>query len=344
MNAEPASSPTLDQAFLDGFLRPPPGATRVPPFDRGWLTEDGKRRAFLDYLGGEEEAPVNWSESLEELHAGARAHFLDAWTRRAVLARLGPLGPPLTWLDIGCSTGHLLEDLERKAPHATLIGVDAIASGLNKAHAVLPQALLLRADVCALPISDASVDVVVSANVLEHVRGDEQALAEIARILRPGARAVIVVPLDPSSYNYFDRALGHERRYARGELARKAKQAGLEMREEVCLGGPLYPAFWLGKRYYQRRYGHLEGEALQRRVSAEVEDFGRSVVGSIACRCEEALLNWGVRLPFGIRGLTVLARPREQRTQLAGAQPQHREAAAPAMPAAASRPASRAAH
>jgi SAM-dependent methyltransferase len=260
-----------------------------------------------------------------------------------MLTRLGSRGASVTWLDIGCSTGHLLEDLERQAPHATLVGVDAIASGLQKAHAALPQALLLRADVCALPISDASVDVVLSANVLEHVRADERALAEMARILRPGARAVIVVPLDPGSYNYFDRALGHERRYARGELARKAKRAGLELQEEICLGGPLYPVFWLGKRYYQRRYGHLEGEALQRRVSVEVEDFGRSTFGNAACRCEEALLNWGVRLPFGIRGLTVLVRPRERRAQLASARPEQRETAAPTMPAAVSRPASRAA-
>ena len=40
-----------------------------------------------------------------------------------------------------------------------------------------------------------------------------------ARILRPGARAVIVVPAGPGTYDYYDRFLGHERRYARGELA-----------------------------------------------------------------------------------------------------------------------------
>src|ERR1700749_327696 len=83
---------TAGSRFADPCLRPPPGATRVPPFDRGWATAAGERDAFLNYLeGGEEEAPVNWSESREELHDRARAHFVDAWTRRAILARLGPL-------------------------------------------------------------------------------------------------------------------------------------------------------------------------------------------------------------------------------------------------------------
>jgi SAM-dependent methyltransferase len=311
------SGTAASRSFADRCLRPPPGATRVPLFDRGWLSEGGERQAFLNYLEGGEEAAVNWSQSLEELHERASAHFMDAWTRRAILARLGPLAPRPTLIDIGCSTGYLLEDLSRSHPQATLVGVDPIVSGLSKAHTVLPEALLLRADVCALPLEDASVDAVVSANVLEHVYDDKGALAEVFRILRPGARAAIVIPLDPGSYNYFDQVLGHERRYARGELARKARSVGLEVCEDICLGAPLYPAFWIGKRYYQRRYGHLDQEALERRVEIEVEDVSRSLVGRLACRVEEALLNHGVRLPFGIRGLTVLRRPPEQPTAAA---------------------------
>jgi SAM-dependent methyltransferase len=157
-------------------------------------------------------------------------------------------------------------------------------------------------------VGDASVDAVLSANVLEHVADDECALAEISRILRPGGRAVIVIPLDPSSYNYFDRVLGHERRYARGELARKGERAGLHVLEEVSLGGLLYPAFWLVKRYNQKRYGHLQTQALEGRVAKEIEATSNSSMGRLACRVEEVLQERGVRFPFGIRGLTVFER------------------------------------
>lgn len=247
---------------------------------------------------------------LERLHEElSRTHCLDVWTRRAMLERLGALAQGASVIDIGCASGYLLQDIHRSAPHVTLIGLDLLDSGLRKAHAAIPQARLLQADACAVPLADASVDAVVSANLLEHVSDDVGALAEIRRLLRPGARAVIVVPLGPGNYDYYDRFVGHERRYARGELARKARSAGLQVLEDVCLGALLYPAFWLVKQRNRRRHGQLRGEALERRAVRDVERTEDSAVGRSACRLEEGLLRRGVRLPFGIRGLTVLASP-----------------------------------
>lgn len=256
------------------------------------------------------EHTVNWSEDLEALHEqSSRTHFIDVWTRRAILARMGRLPAEPTVVDAGCSTGHLLKDLRRAIPDASLIGVDLVAGGLRKAHENVPDAELLQADVCALPLMDASVDLVMSANLLEHVPDDGLALAEIFRILRPGARALIVVPVGPGNYDYYDRFLGHERRYAREELARKADAAGFEVFEDIHLGGLLYPAFWAVKQRNRRRYEHLAGGALQARVSEDIGDTGDSALGRFACRVEERLLARGVKLPFGIRGLTVLGHP-----------------------------------
>ena len=255
--------------------------------------------------------PVNWSDDLEELHEeSSDTHFIDVWTRRAMLARLGPLPRRPTVVDIGCSTGYLLRDVRSALPGASLIGVDLVAAGLRKAHENVPDARLLQADACALPLDDASVDAAVSANLLEHVLDDVRALSEIRRVLRPGGRAVVVVPVGPHNYDYYDRFLGHERRYARGELARKAKAAGLEVLEDIHLGAPLYPIFWIVKQRNRRRYGELVGAELEARVRADIARTADSALGHLACRLEERLLALGIRLPFGIRGLTALARPR----------------------------------
>ncbi len=286
---------------------PPRGLASLPSFESGWSMPDGARWPFLSYVGGQQE--VNWSEDLEQLHEeSSRTHFIDVWTRRAMLARIGALPQRATLIDVGCSTGYLLEDLRALAPRATLVGVDMVAGGLRKAHENVPDARLLQADACALPLDDMSVDAVVSANLLEHVPDDARALAEMSRVLRPGSRAVIVVPVGPRNYDYYDRFLGHERRYARGELARKASAVGLAVLEDVCLGAPLYPAFWLVKQRNRRRYGLLRGDALVERVARDIERTGDSRLGALACQLEEALLRVGVSLPFGIRGLTVLAR------------------------------------
>jgi ubiquinone/menaquinone biosynthesis C-methylase UbiE len=256
---------------------------------------------------------VNWSEELEALHEeSSRDHFIDVWTRRAMLARLGSLGARPTLLDLGCSSGYLLEDLRSAVPNAALTGVDLVAAGLRKAHENVPEATLLQADACALPLEDESMDAVVSANLLEHVPDDKRALAEIFRILRHGARAVIVVPVGPGNYDYYDRFLGHERRYARGEMARQAGAAGFEVLEDIHLGAPLYPAFWAVKQRNRRRYRDLEGSMLEAKVRADIARTTDSTVGRLACRIEERMLAFGVKIPFGIRGLTVLARPGER--------------------------------
>lgn len=263
---------------------------------------------FASYVS--DESKVNWSQRLEALHEhSSRTHFIDVWTRRAMLARLGHLPAAPAIVDVGCSTGHLLVDLREMLPDATLIGVDLLVDGLRKAHRQVPDARLLRADACELPLDDVSVDAVVSANLLEHVPDDERALAEVFRVLRPGGRAVIVVPVNPGVYDAYDRLLGHERRYESGELARKASAAGLQVLQDVHLGAPLYPAFWAVKRYNRWRRAALNGAALETAIRAEIEHTGDSALGRLACRFEEMLLGAGVRLPFGIRGLTVLERP-----------------------------------
>lgn len=51
------------------------------------------------------------------------------------------------------------------------------------------------ADGQALPFADASLDLVVSLHVLEHVPDDRRAIREYYRVLRPGGKAIIMAPM-----------------------------------------------------------------------------------------------------------------------------------------------------
>src|SRR5581483_4564543 len=58
--------------------------------------------------------------------------------------------------------------------------------------------LSAQADLERLSYADASLDIVIAADVLEHVRHDEQALREISRSLKPGGLLLLTVPYEPN--------------------------------------------------------------------------------------------------------------------------------------------------
>ena len=77
---------------------------------------------------------------------------------------------------------------------------------------------VLQADLTNLPFGDDSFDAVVAGEVLEHIEDDRQAVAETARVLRPGGVLALSVPAHPEWFGASDRWAGHVRRYTRRRL------------------------------------------------------------------------------------------------------------------------------
>jgi SAM-dependent methyltransferase len=135
--------------------------------------------------------------------------FNPTWQRHVAAYALSEryLGPGRV-LDIGCGVGHSYTLL---APRQT-VGVDVDASVLEGQRRET-----VAADMRRLPFAAASFEGAVAVHSIEHVADPERALAEIARILKPGGSAVLVTPnrltfarpdeiIDPYHYVEYDEA------------------------------------------------------------------------------------------------------------------------------------------
>jgi len=111
--------------------------------------------------------------------------------------------------DLGCGTGQVSAAL---APFvARVIAVDASSAMLQAAKrrlSGLDNIDLRRGELETLPIDDERLDVATLMLVLHHVPEPEKALAEVARVLKPGGRAIIgdMLPHDRESYR---QQMGH---------------------------------------------------------------------------------------------------------------------------------------
>jgi arsenite methyltransferase len=140
-------------------------------------------RAWAQELGYPEPELGRVPDATVESFAGVANH----WT-------LGRIEPGSIVLDLGCGAGaDLLIAAQMTGPAGRAIGVDMTATMLDRARASAAEMELANVElheslIEALPLDDASVDVVISNGVIDLVPDKDAVLDEIDRVLRPGGR------------------------------------------------------------------------------------------------------------------------------------------------------------
>ena len=165
-------------------------------------------------------------------------------------------------LDLGCGNGrHTFEALKRGAH---VIAADLKPEVLRHvtewvtamyAQGEIPDGtafIAVRTNALALPFPDGSIDHVIASEILEHIPQDEAAIAEIARVLKPGASAGVTVPrFWPErvcwalSEEYRTSAGGHVRIYKEDELKSKLERKGLALFGQGHAHSLHSPYWWL---------------------------------------------------------------------------------------------------
>jgi ubiquinone/menaquinone biosynthesis C-methylase UbiE len=195
---------------------------------------------------------------------GQRAYFdaefasydryaLENW-RVAYLDRLQAAGlfdgSPLVDVGVGGS-GYTVIEAARRGLDA--VGCDLSLTALLKARrfaeteGVSERTTWACCSAERLPLESGSCRAALAIAVLEHVPDDRAALAELARVLRPGGRAWVTVPHAlrhvsrpfRAANRRHDLRLGHLRRYEADELAERARAVGLEVVDTQYSGHPV---------------------------------------------------------------------------------------------------------
>jgi len=118
------------------------------------------------------------------------AGFVFAGPERAELFRRYVGGPGRRVLDLGCRDGALSSVY---AEGNSLVGLDADREALAEAEKLGIETRWADLDE-PLPFEDASFDVAVAGELLEHLRDPQRVVGEVRRVLRPGGTFVASVP------------------------------------------------------------------------------------------------------------------------------------------------------
>jgi len=282
-------------------LPPPPGFGENPRWTGTEFEIGDVKTRVLSYYTGRS----GWTDELTSFHEciAGEDHYIDRASRRHTMVSLRrwmKTDCPVV-MDIGCSSGLMLKAVLNAFPRGLAIGADYVSGPLETLGGRLPGIPLIQFDLTSCPLPDMSVDAIVLLNVLEHIEHDEDALAQVARILKPGGVAVIEVPAGPNLYDVYDKMLMHHRRYRMCDLLEKISRARLQVLERSHLGFLLYPAFWATKKLQKR---HLnKGSAAQREIVARNISTASSHPLMHKLMEFEERARGRVSFPFGIRCL-----------------------------------------
>jgi len=166
-------------------------------------------------------------------------------------------------LDLGCGFGRHAFAAACRGGHVVALdaGRDEIVSVRSVLAAMVEAGELdaararaggVQGDALALPFGDGVFDRIVASEVLEHIADDAGAIAELARVLRPGGTLAVTVPrCGPEVINwllsddYHGVPGGHIRIYRRSELSRRVALAGLRLTGRQHTHGLHSPYWWL---------------------------------------------------------------------------------------------------
>ena len=229
------------------------------------LTDDVTQFHSVDQTAN----PTFFTQFMDTSHAQPTAQSY----KQEIMEQLA-LKEGATILDVGCGTGQDAQDLARAVgARGRVVGIDSSETMLEVARTRVADMQIpveyVLADATQLPFADASFDGCQASRVLGHLREPSQALAEMVRVARLGARIVAADgDLDLTIVDIPDRA-----------LARKVLHAACDQMVQGCMGRQMPRLF---------KQAGLDDIRVQGRLMLLDYAFFQMAFGGILQRTQEA--------------------------------------------------------
>jgi len=192
-----------------------------------------KKKKILEYNQNLE----GWSDNLTAMHekSNGKFHPINIYSRENVIKSL-ELNNNKTILEIGCSSGWLIDNLKKKFNKINYVGADVVKQPIKKLAKKYPNIPFLIFDITKNPLKKIKFDNIIMLNVLEHIRNDDLALKNSKELLKRNGKIFIEVPANQFLYDNYDKQLLHFRRYEMSNLLMKLKKNGYEILKKQHLG------------------------------------------------------------------------------------------------------------
>lgn len=158
-------------------------------------------------------------------------------------------------LEIGAGIGNQTEFLAHAEVVVCVEPCSEATAVLRESYAGDPRVVVFEGDICSEAARSLAVhacDTAICFNVLEHIADERAALANIAHILAPGARLLLMVPALPVLFGTVDRAVGHHRRYLPSTLRAALERAGYRVQRLWWMNLPGIAGWFLNNRVLKR--------------------------------------------------------------------------------------------
>jgi SAM-dependent methyltransferase len=174
-----------------------------------------------------------------QTHRAEDRHWWYQGRRRVLERAIERLGLPehARILDAGCGSGRNMVELARLG---AVTGVELSGTSVELARE-RGVGEVLEGSVMDMPFDDATFDLTVSLDVIEHLEDDVGALRELRRVTRLGGALLVTVPAYQWLWSGHDEINHHHRRYNRRTLLAAAENAGWHLESSTHFNSLLLP-------------------------------------------------------------------------------------------------------